>query len=493
MELKKLTSFLLSALLLFFNSAPALAAAFNDLQADHWAYIEIQNLTERGVIAGYPDETFKPENPVNRAEFTKMVIKTLDKDTMSVSAENTFTDINSEFWAFEYILRSKELGLVVGYPDNTFRPYNNITKAEATSIISKTVKDCTDCKVYRDCETGCEKPCSIKEPEECCGFYDCAKLKECEKPCPLKTAKEEPCVLKQFDDREKVANWARKSFKKAVTNELYVNHPDKNRLTPDKELTRAETAALLYKLRKNPSVLKAEFQGPEIQKEVQENIVAVNQVEKLKAEEYSTVVEHLASTPYTGSVNEVEITGPSVKILAHNVIPVNFEGGFKAKKYKEGELVYLTFTKNVTTEEGTKLIPAGSKLVAELTELKKSKLLHKNAKAVLNINKLVLPSGDIYPLSAKIENNELFDKKFGSGNLKKLGAISGTVATFGTMLGLIIGAFNSSTGDGAALGAIIGGGTGLLFGLLAPGCNIKIPEEQDIFVKLENDLELDVE
>ncbi len=500
MNFKALISLTLSSLLLFFNVSPAFAASFSDLQDDHWAYKEINNLTERGIIAGYPDETFKPENNVNRAEFTKMVIEILDKDDIQVNAENTFTDITPDFWAYEDILRSKQLGLVVGYPDNTFRPYRNITKSEATSIVSKTIKK--DCDNHFDCadpcDSECASPCPLTQNEGCdyekpCSYKsDCDS--ECISPCPLTRVQNKDCILSRFEDHEKIAKWAKKSFKNAIKNELYVNYPDRNNLTPNKDMTRAETAALLYKLRENPSVLTAEFQGPEIQQSIEEEKILseANYPKKLKVEEYKRVIEHLPANAYSGNVNEVEIQGSKAVILAHNVVPVNFEGGFKAKKAAEGELVNLTFIKNLQTEEGTKLIPTGSKLVAQITELKNGRLFHRNGKVDLEITNLVLPSGEVYPLTATIENAELFDKKFGKCNYKRLGIVGGSITAFGSLLGLFIGAVADETGEGAALGSIIGVGTGLIIGLIAPGCSIKIPEDQKIYVKLERDLEIDV-
>ncbi len=503
MNLKSLTSLMLSSLLLFFNAAPALALDFKDIPTDHWAYKEINSLAEQNVIAGYPDESFKPENGVNRAEFTKMIIKAIDKDDMPVTAECAFTDIEPDFWAYEDILRSKELGLVVGYPDNTFQPYNYITKAEAISIVSKTIKKEQACDYADSCEY--EKPCAKMIPGDCadsCEFdKPCAQDGPCpikevrssEAPCELTKMHHKKCVLSQFEDNEKVAKWAIKPFKNAVKNELYVNYPDKNRLTPNKDMTRAETAALLYKLRENPSVLMAEFQGTEIEQIIEEKSLLDDEpATKLKVEEYTKVVEHLPANTYSGNVNEVEIIGSKAAILAYNVVPVSFEGGFDSKKSKEGELVNLTFAKNLETEEGTKLLPAGSKLVAQITELKKGRLFHKNGKVDLEITNLVLPSGDVYPLTATIENNELLAKKFGKCNYKRLGVVGGSITTFGSLLGLLIGACSSETGEGAALGSIIGVGTGLIVGLVSPGCSVKIPENQEIFVKLQKDLEVDV-
>ncbi len=455
MNFKKLMSITLSSLLLFFNTSFAFAVNFTDLKADHWAYEQIENLSEKGIIKGYPDETYKPDDFVNRAEFTKMIIKTLDKSETEVTEENPFSDISSDFWAYDDILKSYELGLITGYPDNTFRPHNHITKTEATSIISKVID-------HTDCED------SVNES-------------------PLK----EYSVLSQFSDHEEIANWAKGFFSQTIKHEIYVNYPDENYLTPNKSLTRAETAVLLYKLRQDPLLIASDFRGPELQEE--EEAITGDIAKKLLIEEYSTIVEHLPVNHYTDNVNEVEIQGPTAVILAYNVLPVRFEGGFKDKKVQEGDLLEFAFTQDVSTQEGTNIIPAGSRLIAEITEFQKGRFFHKNGKMNLEINHLLLPSGKIYPLNAEIENYELFEEKFGKANYKKMGIISGSVATFGTLLGLTVGALSGDVGMGTALGGIIGGGTGILLGLIAPGRSVEISEDEEIFVKFNRDVEIELE
>lgn len=453
---KKLISFVLSSILVLFNAMPALAVSFSDVSSDYWAAKEINSLAEKKIITAYPDDTFKPDNPVNRAEFTSMVVKTLDKDEIPITISNPFVDISEGFWAYGDILRSSQLGLVVGYPDQTFQPDNKITKSEATSIISKTMKDC-------------EKPCSAG-------------------PCPVE---EKECTLKRFADKEEIADWAKMSYTKAVKKGLYVNHPDESYLEPNRNLTRAETAVLLYKIRKNPCVVKEEYAGPELMEKPVSEVLA-QAPEKLKVEEYSTVVEHLASTPYSGAVNEVEITGKAATVLSQNILPVKFEGGFKSKGTDEGDVVYLVFDKDLTTEEGTTIIPAGSKLVAEVTDIKRGKPLHLNAEATLDIANLVTPSGDVYPLSGTIENEYLLEPEFGACNLKKAGIVAGSVAAFGTLLGLVIGTADD-IGDGTALGAILGGSIGAGLGLLWPGCGIDVPADEQVYVKLQDDLDIELD
>lgn len=214
--------------------------------------------------------------------------------------------------------------------------------------------------------------------------------------------------------------------------------------------------------------------------------------QKLKAEEYKKIVEHLPGTPYTDGIREVEITDSKATILAHNILPVKFEDGFKSKKAKQGDVIYLVFDKNLDTEEGTTIIPAGSRLIAEITKLKKGKLFHINGEAEFVISNLVTPSGEIYPLTGKIENNEILDPEFSKKNLKRGGIVAGSAAVFGTLLGLFIG-LGTDLGDGTALGAIIGGGVGAILGLATPGYSVNIPAHQEIYFKLNNNMIVNID
>ena len=103
-----------------------------DWQED-WVY----KAKDLGIITGYNENQFGPNNPITRAEALKVIIETFTPDypnTQFMQSPN-FTDIENH-WALEYIKIASYLGIVQGYDDNTFKPNNPITRAEATKIIS---------------------------------------------------------------------------------------------------------------------------------------------------------------------------------------------------------------------------------------------------------------------------------------------------------------------------------------------------------------------
>ena len=114
--------------------ASTVFATFSDMPTFESYKTAIEYLTKKGVINGYEDNTFKPANPITRAEFAKMIITALGEKCEDAT-ETKFDDVEVEFWATKYINKSAELGLVNGYEDDTFRPQNNITYSEVAAVI----------------------------------------------------------------------------------------------------------------------------------------------------------------------------------------------------------------------------------------------------------------------------------------------------------------------------------------------------------------------
>ncbi|MCR4428290.1 MAG: PQQ-binding-like beta-propeller repeat protein [Caldiserica bacterium] len=107
---------------------------FSDVPSDYWAFPEIRNLVQEGIVNGYPDGTFRPENPVTRAEFAKMILLTCDY-APEYPDSPTFPDVPREEWFYPYVEGAVKQGLVVGYPDGSFKPQGNITIAEVLTVI----------------------------------------------------------------------------------------------------------------------------------------------------------------------------------------------------------------------------------------------------------------------------------------------------------------------------------------------------------------------
>lgn len=117
-----------SAAPLTLQKAAIAQASFSDVQGS-WAQSCIVELTQRGVISGYPDGTFRPNNPVTRAEYASMVGKAFPSAARVRSAVR-FVDVPSSFWAFNAISYASQTGFLSGYPGNVFNPSQNIPRAQ---------------------------------------------------------------------------------------------------------------------------------------------------------------------------------------------------------------------------------------------------------------------------------------------------------------------------------------------------------------------------
>jgi len=108
---------------------------FSDISSSHWAFEYVKNLRDLGWTTGYPDGTYGPENSVSRAEMAAFLIRAKIGDDFTYEETPHFPDISSDHWAFKYIQKLYELGITTGYPDGTYGPYNNVTRAEMAAFL----------------------------------------------------------------------------------------------------------------------------------------------------------------------------------------------------------------------------------------------------------------------------------------------------------------------------------------------------------------------
>ena len=109
---------------------------FTDVEDGRWSNRAISTLFNADIISGYPEGTFRPAAPITRAEFATIAAKFDDLDLGSASK---FTDIVGH-WAEDYITSSENKGWIKGYPDMTFKPEQDITRAEAMTLINNVLE-----------------------------------------------------------------------------------------------------------------------------------------------------------------------------------------------------------------------------------------------------------------------------------------------------------------------------------------------------------------
>lgn len=184
----------------FVTLAPVSAqAVFSDVQGS-WAQSCITELTQRGIISGYPDGSFRPNNPVTRAEYASMVGKAFPNAARVRSATN-FVDVSSRYWAYNAISYASQTGFLSGYPGNVFNPGQNIPRAQVLVSLAS----------------------------------------------GLNYAPAQPVAstLGLYADASAIPGYAQTGIAAATERQLVVNYPDVRYLNPNQLASRAEVSAFL--------------------------------------------------------------------------------------------------------------------------------------------------------------------------------------------------------------------------------------------------------
>lgn len=220
--MKNLFKLLLMVLIASFGTLQSFA--FPDVSSDYWAAPEIEILSEKGVIVGYPDGTFKPDENVTRAEFAAMAIRALGQEHTKVAQPVHFSDIDESHWAYEDIQKALYFDLISNEKENDiFRPEDSVSRAESLSVAVNALTTET-----------------------------------------ISTAKAKEVLSQKYTDTNTIPEWFLIPAGKAEILGMIVNAPsvDKKGLEAERPATRAEVASILYRMMEqaklNPNAKLAE-------------------------------------------------------------------------------------------------------------------------------------------------------------------------------------------------------------------------------------------
>ena len=188
-------------------AVPAQLQMFPDVPNGYWASCPIDKLATNDVVVGYPDRMFKPAKSISRAEFATMLVKGFDQNMYSTAPEKLFSDVPTNHWASSAITVAVHQNLLKGYPNGTFMPNHNVTRAEALCALAKGVK---------------------------CPEVDKCKAQE---------------ILSQYSDGNTVPEWAQIPIATALDKGALNDSPNPRMIAPFKDATRAEIASMLQNIR----------------------------------------------------------------------------------------------------------------------------------------------------------------------------------------------------------------------------------------------------
>lgn len=177
------------------NGTPT--APLSDIRG-HWAEAFIQSLVNKQFVSGFPDGTFKPETVLTRAQFAAVLAKTFDLPDKRQPSR--FNDVPASFWAAEAIAKADRMGFMAGFPDGTFRPGQNLTRVQAIVALVN----------------------------------------------GLGLSGGTIGSLAVYTDRTGIPSYAIESVSTATQRSIVVNYPDLKQLNPNRDMTRAEFAGVMY-------------------------------------------------------------------------------------------------------------------------------------------------------------------------------------------------------------------------------------------------------
>ena len=130
----QMNKIILSLLLSLLVQIPvSYAKEYSDLDKNSFYYKAVETFTAEGILEGYPDGSFKPNQPINRAEALKVILKTFNKDAAELPAEK-FPDVNEGDWFYDFVRQGLKHKIIEGYVDGTFKPGNQVLYSESLKM-----------------------------------------------------------------------------------------------------------------------------------------------------------------------------------------------------------------------------------------------------------------------------------------------------------------------------------------------------------------------
>ena len=164
----------------------------------YWGEPYVSTLASRGILGGFPDGTFHPNDNITRAQFAAIAVKALNVPPNG--NPSTFNDVPAKYWAAPAIGAVSNAGLVTGFPDGTFKPEDKLTRAQALVILAKALGS---------------------------GYSDAREVA-------------------LYSDGSTVPAWALPSVTRAASAHIIANFPNPATISPNSLATRGEVAALMY-------------------------------------------------------------------------------------------------------------------------------------------------------------------------------------------------------------------------------------------------------
>lgn len=323
--MKNLLKALLSVAVIAIGVMPALA--FPDVSKDYWAASQINLLSEQGVIVGYPDGTFKPDANVTRAEFAAMAIRALGQQHTKIAQPITYADVDENYWAYQDIQKAVYFDLISNSKENDlFRPEDSVSRAESLSVAVNALT------------TETISPDKAKE-----------------------------VIERRYIDANTIPEWFLIPAGKAEILGMIVVAPSakKAALEADRPATRAEVAAILFKM-----------------------------MEQAKLNPNAKLAEAMRKKTGEGFViDDATVQGSVGTIPAGTVVPVRLKTYISSQTSEGGAMYTVAVPQNYVTKDKYILVREGAGLSGQLLDVRPGKYFVRNGVLVLK-NALITTDND---------------------------------------------------------------------------------------------------
>jgi len=305
--------------------------AFSDLSDSHWAYKQIRDLSEQSIVIGYPDGTFKPDENVTRAEFASMAIKALGQEHANVIQPIKFTDIDDTYWAYDAIQKAVYFDLISNDKDSEkFRPEDPVSRAEAINIAVNSLTT-----------------------EQ------------------ISAQKAHDVLEKKYKDVNDIPEWFMVAAGKAEILDMFASVPErKNYVDADRPATRAEVTAILNNMM--------------IQAKLNPNAKLAEAMRKKTGEGYVVTNSYVQ-----GSVGTIPQGA---------VVPIKVNQGFSSQTSQKGEQFSAEAEMNYITKDKYILIYKGTKFSGVVENVQPGKWFVRNGVLTLGTNIINTPNDQNFML-----------------------------------------------------------------------------------------------
>lgn len=344
--MKKFKNLLIVTLaLFFFNAANALEII--DVKNSYWASQEIINAIQNGYIYVIDNNKFVPEGTMTRSEFVSALLRVVRRENEPVIQATSFKDINNKTPDKKSVVLSEQIRMAFGYPDKTFKPNAAIDHNEAMSMIANITN----------------------------GDYVAGDITN-------------------FSDYEEIPIWARRAYIKNVANNIYVNYPDEDKFTPNRNLTRAEAAVLFDRVAANLDKVKDGY------KDLYDNLPDEGSDSSAYNFDEAVFIANntLDLVPFATN-NKVSLYDKKKIIEAGNILIGTSLDEVKTRKHLVGHGYTFTAPNDVYTKEGTFLYPKGTEFYARVYKIGYSAWRSKPEKSRFVFYKYSLPNGETYDMA----------------------------------------------------------------------------------------------